>query len=187
MQGFRIVAIGASAGGVEVVSEILGGLKPTCQVAILLVIHIPPTRDTRLLQLLRSKSRLPVIEVDDKEQILRSHVYLAPPDYHILVEDEESLALSSDLPINYSRPSIDVLFESAADVFGERLIGVVLTGANRDGASGLSKIISARGIGIVQDPEEAHCRVMPEAAISNSASALVMSRSQIIEFLNERT
>lgn len=187
MQRHQVVAIGASAGGVEVVCDILEHLSSACKAVFLLVIHVPVSPNTGLSKLLAAKSSLPVVEVDDKEQMFSGHVYLAPADYHVLVEDEVTLSLSNDEPVNYSRPSIDVLFESAADVFGDRLTGVILTGANRDGAGGLAKVISAGGFGVVQDPEEAPCRAMPDAAIRISPSACVMTRLQIIDFINQRS
>jgi two-component system chemotaxis response regulator CheB len=186
MQETRLIAIGGSAGGVEVICDILAELNASFQTPILIVIHVPAGPGSQLYRLLSVKSRLPVIEVDDKEPIKNGNVYLAPPDYHLLVDDPKTLTLSNDVPVNYSRPSIDVLFESAADVFGNRSIGVILTGANRDGADGLSHIIACGGIGIVQNPSEAYCPAMPNAAISVSPAALIMSKSQITSFLNER-
>jgi two-component system, chemotaxis family, protein-glutamate methylesterase/glutaminase len=182
----RAVVIGASAGGIEALSFVLAGLKPTCEVPVLIVLHLPQTRESRLLTILGSKSTLPVIEVEDKQPLKGDCVFVAPADYHLLVEDEFTLALSSDVPVNYSRPSIDVLFESAVDVFGGDLIGVVLTGANRDGAEGLAKIIASGGIGVVQDPISAHSRVMPDAAIAQSDLAHVLELDQIPRFLNSR-
>ena len=183
---YRAVMIGASAGGIEAICAVLSRLGPDCQVPIVVVLHVPTTRESRLLEVLQSRSRLPVCEVEDKQPLARGHVYLAPPDYHVLVEDEQSLALSNDLPVHYCRPSIDVLFETAAEVFEHRVIGVILTGANRDGADGLAKIIDAGGLGVVQDPGNAHSPAMPKAAINASASALVMDLLDIPDFLNER-
>jgi len=182
-----LIAIGGSAGGIDVICEILTGLRKTFEIPIVIVIHVPSGPNSQLVKLLGTKSRLPVVEVDDKEPIRKGNIYLAPPDYHLLIEDARTLTLSNDVPVNYSRPSIDVLFESAADVFGSQSIGVILTGANRDGAQGLAKIITRGGIGLVQEPNEAYCRAMPEAAISVSPSARAMKQSQITSFLNERT
>lgn len=180
----QAIVMGASAGGIEAISTVLSGIKTACPVPIIIVLHLPPDRDTRLLSLLSSQSAPPILEVEDKQPLQGGCVYLAPADYHVLVEDEHSLSLSSDLPVNYSRPSIDVLFESAADVFGSHLIGVVLTGANRDGADGLAKIVAGGGIGAVQSPDEAYTRAMPDAAIEQADNVSVLKLAEIASFLN---
>ncbi len=182
----KAVVIGASAGGIEALCSILSELDPACHVPILIVLHLPQSRDTRLVELLQTRTKIPICEIDDKQPLEGGNIYLAPPDYHVLVEDEQSLALSNDSPVNYSRPSIDVLFESAADVFGHRLIGVILTGANRDGADGLARIVKLGGIGIVQTPDRANCRTMPDAAIAAAEAAIVMDLGDIPTYLNAR-
>ncbi len=183
----RMVVVGASAGGIEALTIILGGLQPSFRLPIVVVIHLPKSKDTQVLALLQSKSNLTMVEVEDKQELDGGTVYLAPPDYHVLVEDECSLALNCDEPVNYSRPSIDVLFESAADVFAENVIGIILTGANKDGATGLASITKAGGVGIVQQPSEAHSRIMPDAAISACPSVIILGLQQISKYLNERT
>ncbi len=180
------VVVGASAGGIEAVSAILGELRCAESAPIVIVIHMPSAKDSRLVTILQSICRRPMVEVEDKQPLEPGHVYVAPPDYHVLVEDGTSLALSSDEQVNYSRPSIDVLFESAAGVFAEHSLGIILTGANKDGASGLREIIRAGGMGLVQEPDEAHCRAMPEAAIAACPEAEVMNLQGISQFLNER-
>lgn len=182
----QTVVMGASAGGIEAISIILSELRLELRAPIVIVVHMPSDRSTHLVTLLQSKCRRPMIEVEDKQSLEPGHVYLAPPDYHVLVEDEQSLALSSDERVNYSRPSIDVLFETAADVFAEHALGIVLTGANRDGARGLGRIIRAGGLGLVQEPSEAHCRAMPEAAIAACPTAMVMNLQEISPYLNDR-
>ncbi len=182
---YRMVTIGASAGGIEALSVLLEALDPACRLPIVIVLHVPTSRNNRLLELMRSKCRLPICEVEDKQPLLGGHVFLAPPDYHVLVEDEESLALSNDVPVHYSRPSIDVLFESAVDVFGDRVIGVILTGANSDGAAGLAAIVGAGGMAIVQNPRDAHSPVMPKAARRAAPSAMILDLPQISETLNQ--
>lgn len=160
------VVIGASAGGVQALSRVLPALPADLPVPVLVVVHVPPRRDNALVDLFAGKCRIPVKEAEDKEPLVPGTIYFAPPDYHLLVEAGGTLALSSDEPVNHSRPAIDVLFESAADAFGAGLAGIVLTGANSDGAEGLRAICAAGGQGIVQDPLSAEVATMPRAALA---------------------
>jgi two-component system chemotaxis response regulator CheB len=130
----------------------------------LVVVHVPPRKENALVELFARKCRLPVKEAEDKEPLLAGTIYFAPPDYHLLVEAGSTLALSSDETVNHSRPAIDVLFESAADAFGAGLAGIVLTGANHDGARGLEAVCAAGGTAFVQEPATAEVSTMPEAA-----------------------
>ncbi len=158
-----LVVVGASAGGLRALQLLVAGLSTDWPMALAIVQH--RSRESQALcELLQDVSALPVTEVNDKEEIAVGQVYLAPPDYHLLVEDEHFFSLSVDAPERWSRPSIDVLFESAADAFGDRAVGVVLTGANSDGAGGLRRIVDQGGQAVVQDPATAEVRVMPEAA-----------------------
>jgi two-component system chemotaxis response regulator CheB len=125
-----------------------------------------------------------VKEADDKEPVVGGVIYFAPSDYHLLVETNESLALSTDEAVNYSRPSIDVLFESAADAYGEGLVGVILTGANHDGAAGLKAIVDAGGLAIVEDPAGAYATAMPQAALEACPSATIMNLDAIASYLS---
>lgn len=157
-----LVVVGASAGGLNALQLLVGGLPSDWAMALAIVQH--RSRESHALcELLQDVSALPIIEVNDKEEIAVGRVFLAPPDYHMLVEDEH-FSLSVDAPERWSRPSIDVLFESAADAFGDRVVGVVLTGANSDGSRGLRRIVDSGGQAVVQDPTTAEVRVMPEAA-----------------------
>jgi two-component system chemotaxis response regulator CheB len=167
--------IGASAGGVEAISLLLAALPAQFGLAVLIVIHLPATNDNLLLSVLRPRCALPVVEGADKESIERGTVYLAPPGYHMLVEPDRTLALSLDAPVNYSRPSIDVLFESAAFAYRDRLIGIVLTGANADGADGLARIRAFGGQAWVQDPQTAAASAMPAAALERAGADRVLS------------
>lgn len=160
------VAIGASAGGLEAVSTILSALPPDFGPAVLVVIHVPPRQPSLLAELLGRRCALAVHEPDDKEPMLGGQVYLAPPDYHLLVERDRVLALSRDESVNYSRPSIDVLFESVAGSLAARSVGVLLTGASADGARGLRAIAIAGGLTAAQDPETAYVATMPRAALA---------------------
>ncbi|MBN8849606.1 MAG: chemotaxis protein CheB, partial [Sphingomonas sp.] len=139
------VAIGASAGAVEALSAILPRLPADYPLPVLVVVHVPADRRSVLATLFQSKCRIAVREAEDKEPVVPGTVYFAPPDYHLQVEADRTLSLSADDPVLYSRPSIDVLFESAADAYGAALAGVVLTGANQDGARGLAAVAEAGG------------------------------------------
>jgi len=175
--GYRVVVIGASAGGLHALSTVLSALPPGFGMAVVVVQH--RSRDSELLcDLLQQSCRLPVTEVSDKQEIAPGSVYVAPPDYHLLLEDG-FFSLTVDDPVRYSRPSIDVTFESAADSYGMDVVGVVLTGANPDGAHGLSRIAGAGGYAVVQDPDTAEVPVMPRAAAAAVAAARVLPLDQI--------
>ena len=175
----QAVVIGASAGGVQALSHVLPALPADFPVPIMVVVHIPPRRDNALVDLFARKCRLAVKEAEDKEPIASGTIYFAPPDYHLLVETSGTFALSSDEAVNHSRPAIDVLFESAADAFGPGLVGIVMTGANQDGAQGLRALCDAGGQGIVQAPATAEVATMPEAALAACPGARAMQLEEI--------
>ena len=177
------IAIGASAGGVEALGMLLQALPEGFAPAILAVLHLPPDKPSLLPEVLQARCRLPVREALDKEQVRPGHVYLAPPDYHLLVEKEKTLALSRDAPVLFSRPSIDVLFESAAEAFGPHLLGIVLTGANSDGAGGLQAIRAAGGRAWIQSPDDALAGAMPAAALERAGADFVLPLHDIAERL----
>ena len=179
----RAVAIGASAGAVEALLQILPSLAADFPVPILVVVHVPPDRSNALVPLLQAKCQIKVKEAEDKEPTHPGVVYFAPADYHLLVENDGSLSLSSDEPVNYSRPSIDVLFESAADAFAPALTAVVLTGANEDGARGLKAVMDLGGDGVVEDPAGAYAQAMPAAALGACPSARSMNLVSIAHYL----
>jgi two-component system, chemotaxis family, protein-glutamate methylesterase/glutaminase len=158
-----LVVIGVSAGGLDAVCTLLGKLPADFRMAIVVVQHRSKDSDA-LCEVLESCTSLPIHEVTDKAPIEEGHVYLAPPDYHLLLE-EGFFSLSTDAPEMYSRPSIDVAFESAADTYANKVVGVVLTGANHDGARGLRRIVDVGGVALVQDPATAEVPVMPKAAL----------------------
>lgn len=168
------IAIGGSAGGFDAVTTLLELLPAPFVPAIFVVLHIPSDRPSQLASVFAARCRLPVREALDKESIEPGTVYVAPPDYHLLVEQEGILALSQDAPVAFSRPSIDVMFESAALAYGPRLLGIVLSGANEDGAAGLATIRGAGGRAWVQDPDEASAAAMPTAAIRSAGPELVL-------------
>lgn len=179
------IVIGASAGALEALTAILPGLPADYPLPVMIVVHIPPDRQSVLAELFRAKCRINVAEAQDKEPIAGGTAYFAPPDYHLLVERDRSLSLSSDEPVYYSRPSLDVLFESAADAYGAGLVGIILTGANQDGAEGLRAVVQAGGRAIVQSPKGAYAAAMPEAAIALCPEALVLSLPDIQAYLQQ--
>lgn len=179
------IVIGASAGALEALSSVLPALPSGYSLPILIVVHVPPDKPSLLAELLQARSSIQVREAEDKEPIKAGTAYFAPPDYHLLVEADRSLALSDDDPVLFSRPAIDVLFESAADVYGEGLVGVILTGANNDGAMGLRAVATAGGAAVVQSPEGAYAATMPQAAIQACAEATVLPLTEIAAYLRE--
>jgi two-component system, chemotaxis family, protein-glutamate methylesterase/glutaminase len=180
----RIVVIGTSTGGLAAMQVLLPGLAEGLGCALVVAQHRGKDPGSRLCDFLQKSSRLPVGEPEDKEPIRPGRVYLAPRDYHLLIE-EGSFALSTEAPVYFARPSIDVLFESAADAYGERVVGVVLTGANGDGARGLARIKAAGGLALVQEPATAQAREMPEAAIAATRVDHVLPLREVARFLND--
>jgi two-component system chemotaxis response regulator CheB len=177
------VVIGASAGGVDALSVLLPALPRRLSAAVLVVLHLPRTGPSLLVDIFAQRCPRPVREAIDKAVIEPGTVYFAPPDYHLLVERSGTLALSADDLVNFSRPSVDVLFESAADVYRERLLGIVLTGASHDGAAGLEAVALAGGFTVVQDPKTAHVSLMTEAALQRRAPDLVLPLDGIAQLL----
>lgn len=179
MTATGLVAIGASWGGLHAVETVLGALPEDFAFPVVVAQHrSADATEGMLVRLLDDRSALTVREAEDKQELNPGFVLVAPPDYHLLIEDC-AVALSVDAPLNYSRPSIDVLFSSAANAYGKRAIGVVLTGANADGAAGLAQIAAQGGAAIVQDPETAERREMPEAALWATPAARVLELRQI--------
>jgi two-component system chemotaxis response regulator CheB len=179
---YEIVVIGTSWGGLSALSTVVAGLPGTFALPIVVVQHRSPDAPGFLAELLQTRTKLSVVEVDDKRPITAGHVYVAPPNYHLLLE-RGFFSLTTDAPVRYSRPSIDVTFVSAADVFGRRTVGVVLTGANEDGALGLKRITDRGGYGIVQDPESAEGPMMPRAALRAVPTARVVPLERIASHL----
>ena len=159
------VVIGASAGGVEALLTIFAELTADFSLPIIVVLHLPDERRSQLAEVFAQRVALPVREVQDKQPIVPGTLYFAAPGYHVSVEQDQSFSLSQEEPVHYSRPAIDFLFESAADVYQQRLAAILLTGANRDGARGMSQVNQAGGLTIIQDPDEAQVATMPRAAL----------------------
>lgn len=165
---FDAVVIGGSAGAVDALATLLPELPKADDIAIIVVIHLPPNQRSLLVKVFAPRCAYAVREAEDKLPIAPGTIWFAPPDYHLLIENDRTFALSIDQHVCFSRPAIDVLFESAADVYRDRLLGIILTGASRDGAQGAKTLREKGGVLIVQDPLEATADVMPAAAIEDA-------------------
>ena len=182
---YRLIVIGGSAGATAALSELLPIFPAVYPLPIVVVQHLHPLQDRSFIERFTGQCALTVKEADDKEVIKAGHIYFAPPNYHLLVEEDKSFSLSIDEKVNYTRPSIDVLFASAADDYGPGLIGVILTGANHDGAQGLRLIKGRGGLTIVQDPSTAESAYMPKAALEATAVDHILSLQDIGRLLLE--
>ena len=183
MSGVRAVVIGASAGGVAALFQVLGALPSAFAIPVLCVLHLPDDRHSQLAGVLQRRLHRPVCEARDKERISGGQIYVAGPGYHLSVERDLTLSLSQEEPVHFSRPAIDFLFISAADAYGDSLLGVLLTGANEDGARGLAYIKNNGGRTIVQDPRDAQVALMPEAALALHQPDHILTLSGIGQLL----
>ena len=179
------VVCGVSAGGLKVLKSLLGAIPTDFAAAMVIVQHRLPREDDLLIGHLSGFCKLPVKEAEDKEVIKGGIVYIAPANYHLMIEADRTFSLSTDEKVNYSRPSIDVLFDTAAEAYGACLLGVILTGANCDGAAGLYRIKTFGGITVVQDPESAEYVAMPRAALAAAQADLVLDIDSIGRLLSE--
>ncbi|CUU48197.1 chemotaxis protein CheB [Clostridium beijerinckii] len=186
---YRAIVIGASAGGMDAIKEILLALPINFAAPVIIVQHLNSHSNGYIIKYLKKLCKINVKEADEKEGILPGNVYIAPPNYHLLVEKDETLSLTVDNKENYSRPSVDVLFESAAEVYRYELIGIILTGANRDGSNGLRRIKELGGVTIVQDPDTAEVYFMPKSAINTTEVDYILTldkiNAKIIELVGE--
>ncbi|WP_426340372.1 chemotaxis protein CheB [Pseudoduganella sp. S-14] len=180
---FEAVVIGASAGGVNALMQVLPALPRGYRLPIVVVLHVRSGRQNQLVDVFQQRVQLPVREAGDKEDVIPGTLYFAPAGYHLLLENERSFSLSCDAPLHFARPAIDITMESAADVYGPRLVGMLLTGANDDGAQGMAAIGKADGLTVVQDPEEANVGVMPLEAIRARQPDLVLPLEHIKQLL----
>lgn len=180
---YEAIVLGASAGGFKVIKQLTAALPEDFSLPIMVVQHVSDASDGSWAGMLDRESRLRVKEADEKEMIVPGTIYLAPANYHLLVEPDRTLTLTVDERVNYARPSIDVLFETAAEAYRERLIGLVYTGANRDGAAGLAHIRANGGLAVAQDPTTAESPTMPSTAIRAAKPQHVLSPEKIIELL----
>ncbi len=180
---YRAIVIGTSAGGIEASIQVLGKLPAQFALPVILVQHLHKDQDRSLIRFYNERVPLKVEEAEEKEQIQPGCVYVAPPDYHLLIERDETFSLSVDEKVNYSRPSIDVLFESAADAYGAALVGVLMTGANHDGAQGLQRIKEYGGLTLVEDPATAKFSEMPRSALACAEVDHVLPLDELGNFL----
>jgi len=179
----QCIVIGVSSGGFDALHKLISKLPEDFSFPIAIVQHRTSDNDGYLTQHLNLNATIEVKDVIDKEPICSGIVYIAPPDYHLLIDRGPCFSLSRDDKVNYSRPSIDVLFESAADIYREKCLAIILTGKNQDGALGLANIVAAGGIAIVQDPNNAEASEMPSAAINKVPTACVLTLPEIIDYL----
>jgi two-component system chemotaxis response regulator CheB len=180
---FEAVVIGSSAGGIKALSSVLSALPSEFPLPIIIVQHLHPHSDSYLARILGNKCKLRVKQADEKETIADGVVYISPPNYHLLVEEDRSFSLSIEGPVNFARPSVDVLFESAIYAYRDRIIGIILTGANNDGHQGVKKIKQMGGYIIVQEPKTAEADAMPRAAIAATKVDKVLPIEQIGPYL----
>lgn len=176
--------IGGSAGSIEVLLKVFSGIIPSIQSPLIVVLHRKYSADSSLQEVIAHRAPLPVREVEDKDPIVPGTIFLAPADYHLLVENERQFSLDLSEKINFSRPSLDVSFESAAEIYGTGLTGILLSGANADGTEGLMAIKRAHGVTIAQCPETAPVPYMPQHAILSSVVDYVMSAEEITAYIN---
>ncbi len=185
MKSYAAIVVGVSAGGLEALSRVFPSLPWDFPLPIVVVQHVAPDSDGYLAAHLKRLGPLDVKEADEKETPRGGTIYVAPANYHLLVERDRTLSLSVDPWVNYARPSIDLLFQSASEAYGSELIGVIMTGANSDGARGLGEIEAAGGLAIVQDPKTAEAASMPSSAIAGTKKPVVLPLEEIAGFLTK--
>jgi two-component system, chemotaxis family, protein-glutamate methylesterase/glutaminase len=181
---FQFIAIGGSAGSLDVVLKLIPALHPQLPVAILIILHRKPSNDEILVDLLNARSSWTVREAEEKEPVLPNMIYIAPADYHLLLEKDHTFSLDVSEKVNYSRPSIDISFESAAEVYGPSLLAILLSGANADGAAGMKKVKELGGTCIVQDPNSAEVAFMPRQAIEQVNIDKIIPATELARFIN---
>jgi two-component system chemotaxis response regulator CheB len=180
---YEAIVIGVSSGGMMTLNTILRHLPSDFALSIIIVQHQHPESDDFIAKFLDARCSLTVKQAEEKEIIMPGKIYIAPPNYHLLVEEDKTFSLSINKHVHFARPSIDVLFETAADAFGEKLVGIILTGANQDGSHGLKKIKESGGLTIVQDPDTAEVATMPEAAIASTKVDYILPLENIGPFI----
>ena len=180
---YEAIVIGVSSGGMNAMKVMFSLLPKKFNTPIIIVQHIRSQSENLWIKLLNDKSNLYIKEADEKESIEHGKVYIAPPNYHLLIERDKTFSLTIDERVNYARPSIDVLFESAAEAYKNKLIGVILTGSNNDGTNGLKRIKEYGGLTIVQDPATAESAYMPASAIAVVQMDYILTLENIIKLL----
>jgi two-component system, chemotaxis family, protein-glutamate methylesterase/glutaminase len=184
LNNLDVLAIGGSAGAIKALLQFLPKLPENYPLAVIVVLHMPELFESRLPQIFGHYMQLPTQQAIDKTPVTGGTAYFAPPGYHLSVEQNRHFSLSCEEPVHFSRPAIDVLMSSAAEVYGPKVAGILLTGANQDGAAGLADIRAAGGLTIVQDPQEAEIPAMPLAAIKLSQPDLILKMNDITKLLN---
>ncbi|MFB9080821.1 chemotaxis protein CheB [Flavobacterium procerum] len=180
---YKVVIIGGSAGSLQALLQILPFMRRPISYAVVIVVHRKSSDEQTLEDLITLKSKVEVKEVEDKVRLLPGFIYIAPSNYHLLFEKDETLSLDTSEKINYSRPSIDVSFESAAEIYGSNLVGILLSGSNSDGTAGLQAIQKAGGTIIVQNPLSADMSFMPNNAIQHTNPDYILTTEEILEFI----
>ncbi|MBG6111623.1 two-component system chemotaxis response regulator CheB [Flavobacterium sp. CG_9.10] len=180
---YKAIVIGVSSGGMNALKTIFSTLPAHFSIPIIIVQHLSARSDSQWIKLLNEKSSLEIKEADEKEQIEKGKIYIAPPNYHLLIEKDKTFSLTIDERVNFARPSIDVLFESAAEAYKNKLIGIVLTGSNNDGTKGIKRIKECGGLIIIQDPKTAESAYMPQSAIAAIEPDYIKSLENIVELL----
>ncbi|MBI2279168.1 MAG: chemotaxis protein CheB [Bacteroidetes bacterium] len=180
---YEAIVIGVSSGGMNAMKILFSALPADFNIPITIVQHISPRSDNQWIKLLNDKSNLHIKEADEKEKIEPGNIYISPPNYHLMIERDKTFSLTIDERVNFARPSIDVLFESAAEAYNNNLIGVVLTGSNNDGTKGIKRIKECGGLAIIQNPETAESSYMPASAIAAIKPDYILSLEDITELL----
>lgn len=180
---YNAIVIGVSAGGMNALKLMFSLLPKSFVTPIIIVQHISAHSDSEWIRLLKEKSNIKIKEADEKEKIENATVYIAPPNYHLLIEKDKTFSLTIDERVNFARPSIDVLFESAADAYKNELIGIVLSGSNQDGTKGMMRIKEHNGLTIVQNPDTAEYSAMPSSVISKIQVNHILALEDIIKLL----
>jgi two-component system chemotaxis response regulator CheB len=180
---YEAIVIGVSSGGMNALKIIASGLPANFSIPIIIVQHLSAHSDSQWIKLLNEKSALDIKEADEKEGIEKGKIYIAPPNYHLLIERDKTFSLTIDERVNFARPSIDVLFESAAEAYKNKLIGMVLTGSNHDGTKGIKRIKEYGGLTIIEDPKTAASPYMPKSAMNAIESDYILSLDDIVPLL----
>ena len=182
---YEAVVIGVSSGGMAALKYLFSALPADFRLPIIVVQHVSARSDNKWIELLNEQSKLNIKEADEKEVIEQGNAYIAPSNYHLLIEKDKTFSLTIDERVNFARPSIDVLFESAAEAYKDKLIGIILTGSNHDGTNGIKRIKECGGLAIIQDPETAESSYMPESAIAAIQPDYILSLENIIDLLKK--
>ncbi|HEY1010104.1 MAG: chemotaxis protein CheB [Daejeonella sp.] len=183
--GLELLIIGGSAGALEVILNALPQLTYELPFAIIIVLHRKQSADTTLIDLLSAKTSRPVVEANDKDAILPGNIYIAPADYHLLIENDHTLSLDYSEKVNFSRPCIDITFQTAAEVYREKLACLLLSGASADGVEGLELVKATKGLTAVQDPATAEVAYMPQKALEKMEVDVIVESSKVIDFIRQ--